>query len=383
MKLTKSLFLAFAGLGLFACSNEEITDNGGVQGNSSVTVQINLPKILNGSRSGLGIAASGETSGTTGTETPVVIGEKGVKVTLHAAAGGKTETITVDGASTKVGTITFQNVRAPQSVEVSVNGGDANFLNIDQINQAGLAAPLYKSSTDFELSEDQKNYTISVTPEPRYARLELSGISHDADSHAATGNACIFKTAKLAGLFLDNVWVTEENATGMVDVASKADIWDVIAESDYASPTWSSLNKVDFLAGETWPTSGSCYAYSLFGDSQLPSVVFVLDGESLVFNDGVQMIGYEQGDELYARVSKFVINKPDDWSTNKQTYKDKYGVDDNGVFTSFKAGNIYQISGIAIPDGAWGPTPGGGTDVNVIATVNVKPWTVVEGTVEW
>lgn len=156
MKLTKSLFLAFAGLGLFACSNEDVTDNGGVQGNSSVTVEINLPKILNGSRSGEGIAASGETSGTTGTETPVEIGEKGVSVTLHAAAGGKTETVTVDGTNTKVGTITFQNVRAPQSVEVSVNGGTADYLNITEINNAGLAAPLYKTSSDFQLSEDGK-----------------------------------------------------------------------------------------------------------------------------------------------------------------------------------------------------------------------------------
>lgn len=383
MKLTKSLFLAFAGLGLFACSNEEVTDNGGIQGDSSVTVEINLPKILNGSRSGEGIAASGETSGTTGTETPVVIGEKGVSVTLHAAAGGKTETVTVDGTNTKVGTITFQNVRAPQSVEVSVNGGTASYLNITEINNAGLAAPLYKTSSDFQLSEDGKNYTISVTPEPRYARLELSKISHDVNGHTATGNACIFKTAKLAGLFLDNVWVTEENNTGMVNVASNAGIWDVIAENDYASPTWSSMGNVDFLGGGTWPTSGNCYAYSLFGDSQLPSVVFVLDGESLVFNDGVQMIGYTPGNELYARVSKFVINKPDDWSTNKKTYMDKYGVDENGVFTSFKAGNIYKISNIAIPDKAWGPTPGGGTDVSVTATVNVMPWTVVEGSVEW
>ena len=32
MKLSKSLFLAFAGLGLFACSNEDVVENGGIEG---------------------------------------------------------------------------------------------------------------------------------------------------------------------------------------------------------------------------------------------------------------------------------------------------------------------------------------------------------------
>lgn len=38
MKLTKSLFLAFAGLGLFACSNEEVTDNNGSNGQTASVV---------------------------------------------------------------------------------------------------------------------------------------------------------------------------------------------------------------------------------------------------------------------------------------------------------------------------------------------------------
>lgn len=379
MKISKSLFLAFAGLGLFACSNEDVTE-GGVQGNSSVTVKVNLPQLLTESRSGDGITAGKETTGTTGDQTPVVIGEKGVTVTLYAASGTTEETLSMDGSSTLTGSFTFQNVRTPQRVEVSVNGGTVTDLSIDQINEAGLAAPLYATSSDFQAGEDGKSYTISVTPQPRYARLELSGITHDTDH--GTGS-CIFKEAKLAGLFLDNVWVTEKSAAGMVNVADNAGIWDKIREADYASPTWSAIN-ADFLAASaTWPVAGNCYAYSLFGETQLPSVVFVLDGTTLKFNDGVQMAGYTSGADLYARVSKFKINKPADWDQKKEEYKTKYGVDDNGQFISFKAGNIYQISDIAIPDKAWGTTPGGGTDVSVTATVNVLPWTVVEGTVEW
>lgn len=380
MKISKSLFLAFAGLGLFACSNEDVTENGGIQGNSSVTVKVNLPQLLTESRSGEGIEAGKETAGTTGDQTPVVIGEKGVTVTLYAASGTTEETLSMDGSSTLTGSFTFQNVRTPQRVEVSVNGGTAKDLSIGEINTAGLAAPLYATSSDFMAGEDGKNYTISVTPQPRYARLELSGITHDTGH--GTGS-CIFKEAKLAGLFLDNVWVTEKSDAGMVDVAANAGIWDQIATDDYASPTWSSIGADFLVTSATWPVAGNCYAYSLFGETQLPSVVFVLDGTTLQFNDGVQMAGYTSGADLYARVSTFKINKPADWDQKKEEYKTKYGVDDNGQFISFKAGNIYQISDIAIPDKAWGTTPGGGTDVSVTATVNVLPWTVVEGTVEW
>lgn len=381
MKFSKSLFLAFAGLGLFACSNEEVvTESGNMDGNSTVTVKINLPKLLTESRSGGGIAAGTETEGTTGEQTPVEIGAEGVKVTLYAASGSSEQTVTMSQDDIRTGSVTFANVRTPQRVAVSVNGGTDDALTIDAINTAKLAAPLYAESAAFILDNKTGNYTITVTPEPRYARLELSGISHDTNH--GTGNSCIFKAANLAGMFLDNVWVTEESNTGMVSVATDAGIWDKISTVAYASPTWSTLGG-SFLAGTTWPAKGNCYAYSLFGDSQLPSVVFVLDGTGLVFNDGVQMAGYTSGADLYARVSKFKINKPTDWEQKKEEYKTKYGVDDNGVFTSFKAGNIYQISGIAIPDKAWGTTPGGGTDVSVIATVNVLPWTIVEGTVEW
>lgn len=352
-----------------------------MEGNSTVTVKINLPKLLTESRSGSGILAGTETAGTTGDQTPVVIGEKGVKVTLYAASGSSEQTVTMSQDDIRTGSVTFANVRTPQRVAVSVNGGTGGALTIDAINTAKLAAPLYAESDAFTLDDETGNkYTITVTPKPRYARLELSGISHDTNH--GTGNSCIFKAANLAGMFLDNVWVTEESNAGMVNVAADAGIWEEIGTTAYASPTWSTLGG-DFLAGTTWPAAGNCYAYSLFGETQLPSVVFVLDGATLEFNSGVQMAGYTPGANLYARVSNFVINKPTDWEQKKEEYKTKYGVDDNGVFTSFKDGNIYQISDIAIPDKAWGTTPGGGTNVSVIATVNVLPWTIVEGTVAW
>lgn len=66
MKISKSLFLAFAGLGLFACSNEDVTENGGIEGVKNVSVTLNLPKAGTNILSrtlGSGISASDATLG--------------------------------------------------------------------------------------------------------------------------------------------------------------------------------------------------------------------------------------------------------------------------------------------------------------------------------
>lgn len=398
MKLSKGLFLAFAGLGLFACSNEDVTENGApIDGDAMVTVKINLPRVLEQGRSGGGVSATNVTSQTTGQTTPLEVNS--ITVTLHAAAGEKlVQSYTASGGSNdftfsngETGTISFIGVRNPQSIEVSVNGGTATPLTLAEINTAGLAAPLHQivltSDTDssdgngFTWNSGSKTYTAVVTPEPRYARLEISEISHA--THAG-GESCIFKTATIAGVFLDYLKTTEEGAVS-VDVAANKSIWNAINTDTYASPTWSSINS-DFLASSAkWPDDGKCYAYSLFGDL-LPKLVFVIDGQGLAFtNNTVPMPDYTSGDDIYATVSKYKMDVSglSDWTTNKAAYMSKYGVDENGYFTSFKDGCIYKISDIAIPDKAWGTTPAGGSDVTVEAIVKVLAWNVVEGTVEW
>ena len=397
MKLSKGLFLAFAGLGLFACSNEDVTENGApIDGDAMVTVKINLPRVLEQGRSGSGIQATGETTATTGETTPLTVNS--ITVTLHAAAGDNLEqSYTVSGGSNdftfsnsngKTGTITFTGVRNPQSIEVSVNEGTAANLTLAQINEASLAAPLHKvvnvgatgDGNKFTWNSEEKKYIAEVTPEPRYARLEISEISHAAP---AAGESCIFSAATIAGVFLDNL-ITTEGGVVSVNVSGDKTIWNNIGQSTYASPTWSTIG-LDFLAsGAKWPaTPGTCYAYSLFGD-KLPKLVFVIDGEGLVFtNNTVPMPDYTSGSDIYATVSNYKINKPADWEAKKDEYMSKYGVDDNGYFTSFKDGYIYKISNIAIPDKAWGTTPAGGSNVEVDAIVTVLAWNVVEGTVDW
>lgn len=371
MKFSKSLFIAFAGLGLFACSNEDVT-NGGAEGNASVSVEIKLPKVITEGRSGEGIAAGTATTGTTGTTTPLIVNN--ITVTLHAASG-KQENQTLKES----GKVTFQNVRNPQSIEVSVNGGTVEKLNIAGINTAGLAAPLYGTSNSFT-KKDASTYEVSVTPAARYARLELSNISH---ATATSAQGCIFKKATIAGLFLDNLWVTEGSNAGKIAVSANKTIWDNIKAEAYASPTWSAIG-ADFLGQSAkWPVGDNqCFAYSVFEPgNDMPKLVFVLDGKDLQLNEGVSIMDWTQGEELFASVGKYKYSGNLQDLTEKD--KAKYGIDNLGYITSFKAGNIYKISGIAIPDGAWGPTPEGGTNVAVEAIVTVLPWTVVEGTVEW
>lgn len=45
MKISKSLFLAFAGLGLFACSNEEFNENQPLEGVGAVSIKIEAPTM--------------------------------------------------------------------------------------------------------------------------------------------------------------------------------------------------------------------------------------------------------------------------------------------------------------------------------------------------
>ena len=77
MKISKSLFLAFAGLGLFACSNEDVTENG-VQGGADVTVTVNPQGLSRGSRA---IDPSNPINGVNGDEQDVDINSIVVKLT--------------------------------------------------------------------------------------------------------------------------------------------------------------------------------------------------------------------------------------------------------------------------------------------------------------
>ena len=399
MKLSKGLFLAFAGLGLFACSNEDVNEGGGVvNGPATVNVQLSLPRIIadSGSRSGDdGLDPQDPVSGTTGSTTPVVVNK--VRVVLHAAKGGDEINVNLPGTNSNneinFTDIKFEGVVSPQSIEVFINEtGEEDIttgkLTIDRINAAGLAAPLYakvlatdNDDTDgcsFTLDLNEADtYNAHITPAPRYARLELSNITHDTN-HSDAG--CRFKSGTLLGVYLNNLQITESDETTTTSVT-----WGDVDSETYPSPTWSKADNDDnswVEPGTVWPAGGKCYAYSVFNKPQT-----VVAMNNVVLNDGFLQAGWDKdpNDVWYAVITKYVVSGAGSLTPKD---KEKYGVNDEGEITKFKAGNIYKITNIAIPDAAWTlgdgtnpPTPP--TDVTVIAKVTVLPWTIVEGTVSW
>lgn len=203
MKLTKSLFLAFAGLGLFACSNEDVTDNGGViNGTGAVTVKIVNPLTRSISNPTLG----GDN---------ITVG--GGDITVNLFEQGKedkpVQTATIKASEIQKGitTVKFWNISNPGKITVSRNGGieDYNKTQINAVSPDMQAEPklipVFGSTTKFTLTassespalsddddyvdagaeDEDKNkkfqmYTATVNMEIPVARLEISNIKHSS-----------------------------------------------------------------------------------------------------------------------------------------------------------------------------------------------------------
>ena len=187
MRFSKSLFVAFAGLGLFACSNEDVTNNGGVEGNATVTVSINDVIARN---------LEAPSTGTNGQQFAVQL--KDAKLTLEAGSGAATIDVT-DLSKT----YEFKGVRNPSKITFVNNGGVESGLELKNVATQGLAEPLYASTSEFQ-RESETSYKVTLKPEHRVARLQFSGIKHDDK-----GETCIFKTATLQGVFLNGAALKE------------------------------------------------------------------------------------------------------------------------------------------------------------------------------
>lgn len=241
MKLTKSLFLAFAGLGLFACSNEDVADNGGAQfkGNGAVAVKIVSPDLLTRN-------AGGATDGVAGSSVAI---EGDLVITLTGktldAEGNPTvpyeQSITIDAGKLKSASeesatiLKFWNIAVPEKLTASINGGVANYKSVDlsTLQVASANAPAYGETTSFTKKSDTEGqspilgedndtkedgteqgaedgdatkvyemYEASVTMAIPVARLEVSNITHV--KHAGTEeDQCIYTALKADGAYLD------------------------------------------------------------------------------------------------------------------------------------------------------------------------------------
>lgn len=278
MKLTKSLFLAFAGLGLFACSNEDVTENNQFpEGNGVVSVKIVTPETLTK-------AMPGEPSaGTTG---PVkVVGD--ITIALDAEEGEATYLLTKQAIAEGATTVKFWNVKNPTKVRVYMNNAptNGNYSNVSildlQSAPADIAAygevtPTLTSNTESPVADSQtvKNegneaedagkkyqmYTANVTMEIPVARLEVSGIAHKNHQSSET---CEYGTLTIDGIYLDNVKATEAGTLGDYKFTGDQAGSGSDAILAYSIPSDNDYNNfMNF--DKVWPESGKAYAFNFY-----------------------------------------------------------------------------------------------------------------------
>lgn len=384
MKFSKSLLWAFAGLGLFACSNEEVVDNTQLpDGVGAVTINIVSPSM-----------SRAIVDGTTATSVPVT-GE--VTIKLEATTGSGSIDLSTEELAEQ-SSVTFWNVKEPKKITVSMNGGKASYVGeaptiftsapagVPAYGEVGQNAITLSSTTSSPGKEGGANYetgansggenktyqlyTASVKLAIPVARLEVSGIQHITDTHAA--GDCAYKTLKIAGVYLDNVYAEGTGVTyanGAFPCASDTPT-DYSYDGTHGTGTAAILKDAatvtDFLtANQTWPeTDGKAYAYYFYGADgadKLPKFkIYFSESES---QDATSPLPAPR----YAMITSY-----------KQTAENG-----GAQITKFEPGHIYRITSAKLTDENIIGDEGGNTLYGVEVTVEEAEWTVETIDADW
>lgn len=386
MKFSKSLLWAFAGLGLFACSNEEVVDNTQLpDGVGAVTINIVSPSMSR---------AIGD--GTTATSVPVT---GNVTISLEATTGSGSIDLSTEELAEQ-SSVTFWNVKEPKKITVSMNGGKASYVgeapNIFTSAPAGVPAygevgqnaitlssttssPGKEGGADYETGansgDENKTYQLykaSVTLAIPVARLEVSGIQHITDTHAAT--ACAYNTLKIAGVYLDNVYAAGTSVTyanGAFPCASGTPA-DYSYDGTNATGTGAAAilkdaaAVTDFLtANQTWPeTAGKAYAYYFYGADGAGNLpIFKIYFNQSEAKDATHPLPAPR----YAMITSY-----------KQTAENG-----GAQITKFEPGHIYRITSAKLTDENIIGDEGGNTLYGVEVTVEEAEWAVETIDAEW
>ncbi|WP_308762317.1 hypothetical protein [uncultured Bacteroides sp.] len=384
MKLSKGLFLAFAGLGLFACSNEDVTENGAqIEGPADVVVKLDLPGFVNG------VSRAVETGFTTNK----IVTPSYVVVTVEGKKGA-----TVEQEYTG-GNITIQGVEDPTSIKVEINtkkeSGENNWINVPystfaELNEITVAGTRMIGTVsgveNFMVSGE--NYIVTVPVKHTMARLEFGGIKHAAHS----GGTCRFKNGNLAGVFLNHVQLHSTAATDDPKDYTEDDIKGANFFSGNGSTGWwDAITGTDFFPGgsATYPSDGGCYAYNIYpveANNAAALPVLTLYFNSLQEQDNAP--SHFVGSEGFALVKTYKVSKTtmDGNPTLKAALCGANPTElDEGTnyqVINFPAGYIYQIQTLSVPDEAVHPDLTG-AGVNLVATITLIDWKIVAGSVDW
>lgn len=376
MKISKSLFLAFAGLGLFACSNEDVTENTSIHGEATVRVTVNTDLLGSVSRA---ISPTTPVDKSHGQTADVEISKIVVKVTagvVNAEDKGEKTFSSLEELKASDNQVTFTGIRQPTKVEVFVNNGKAadwtltDFYNEGSGSNLGLKAPMYgyaDSATGLTQDEDG-NYSATITPKHETALLEFSGIKHVDDE----GGNCYFETITFDGLFLNNVKLSE----GSENYFTTATDW---ATAKGGAPTFSEVGESFKTEGGQWPTAGQCYAYNIFPTSNKMPILTLCFSEITTANN---VVGFEDG-VGYATVKNYKIENVQSLTKEQRETLGISETTGTATLTKFVEGYVYKFTNLNVADENIGEGIDGAKDVSLTATVKIVPWTIAEGTVEW
>lgn len=395
MKLTKSLFLAFAGLGLFACSNEDVADNGGAQfkGNGAVAVKIVSPDLLTRNAGGATTGDAGSSVAITGDLVVTLTGK-----TLDAEGNPTVpyeQSITIDAeklksASEESATILkFWNIAIPEKLTASINGGVADYKSVDlsspSMQVAAANVPAYGETTSFTKKSDTEGqspilgedndakedgteqgaedgdatkvyemYEASVTMAIPVARLEVSNITHV--KHAGTDeDQCIYTELKADGAYLDGYTTQGSEYKGTSFPNSVGIAGDFSFDGIHGTGAKSGLideleEPLSFMAEQTLDGP---FTYNFYANGTNP--VFKL------------YFGTAKGTNIieprYAMVTK---------------YKDA-----DGHEVTFQNGHIYRILSATLYDKNIIGDEGGNTLFGVEVTVEEATWTLHTIEADW
>lgn len=363
MKFSKSLLWAFAGLGLFACSNEEVVPEGGsMEGNGVVEVKIVTPNSM--SRT-----LVDATPGNNGDKVQV----KGtMSIKLTAGTGTATQTVELDGKGTGTTTVKFWGVQKPTKIEAWVNDGDKVGDGTSIINASAPAMqampeaiPAYGSSETLTLTgrmetnegKSYEMYTTSVAVKIPVARLEVSGIKHV--THPTSDEAtCKYDDLTIDGIYLDKILATK-GATSVTDYKYPEVVGGEGVTAIPAPILWDEIDG-DFLAtGAVWPETADpakAYAFNFYPNAaQMPILKIYFE------NATASDLDNPVSQPRYAVIKSY---------NGDSAFK-------------FEAGKIYRITDVTLSDKNIIGDEEGNNQYGVDVTVTEAQWTIVDTTAEW
>lgn len=331
--------MALSAVVLFACSKNDVGSGSG-NGNELTRVKVHFAEPASKS-------VTTPTDGGDGTTKQVDY--KKIVLKLTAAQGGGSQEFTSDpgpdgqSAIQKANAHVFQNVIDPRSMEVFINDGEAGNMTLTTaFVESGLAAPLYGKSTTFTDGNDNTK-EVTVTPEHRMARIEVSNIKH-VDSP----DGCLYATLDFQGIMLNNILLQEGG------LAQNYTTWDGAA----ANPAKDAIGQ-SFMGEVDFPGSGNCYAYNFFPQSGSIETLLLCFNNATPSDPEATL----ESPERYVLVKGFKVN--------------------GEPLTEFEAGKVYRITGLNVEDKYISEEPTGPETVTVTATVEVLEWTLVDTTVDW